>query len=118
MIPILTLPNPCFNACNALKTGVLAGPDLPKWQILLFCNSLKDLYVFTCIFLALCYNRVMNNKKIPCRNVSIAKIPNTNSYSVSFTPTGEMSQQMTFSDHNRAKSFVRRNITSKGAYAG
>jgi len=60
----------------------------------------------------------MNKQKTPCRNVSIVKIPNTNSYSVSYTPTGGMSQSMTFSDRNRAKSFVRRNITSKGAYAG
>jgi len=60
----------------------------------------------------------MNKHKTPSRNVSIAKIPNTNSYLVSYTPTGGKATTATFSSRNRAKSFVRRNITSKGAYAG
>ena len=60
----------------------------------------------------------MEQHKTPVRNVRIAKVPNTNSYSVSFTPKGGKAMIATFSDQNRAKSYVRRNLVSMGAYAG
>jgi hypothetical protein len=63
------------------------------------------------------YNRRMKINKLPVRHVRISQIPNTYGYAVSYSTRGMSNPTIhTFSNLNRAKSFVRRNLDSKGAY--